>query len=97
MARIPLQRIDVLLLGTAVEITVTFDKEDPTATITIEDEYENTRVDEASMTKLSSTVFQYIFQSDEDWTACNFYATITAVKGEYTGKSQFVFEMRELS
>jgi hypothetical protein len=96
MSRIPISKIDDFLLGSAIEIIATFNIENPTVTITIEDNYDTTRIDDVAMTKLSSTAYKYIFQSDEDWIEGDYIITIKATDGTYTTYTQYFITLWEM-
>lgn len=96
MSRIPLSKIDDFLLGSAIEIIATFNIENPTVTITIQDNYESVKVDNVAMTKLSSTAYRYIFQSDTDWIEGDYIITIKATEGTYTTYTQYLITLWEM-
>jgi len=87
--------IESYSLGTVVKIQDVVSPADPdSVTITIVDSAGNTKVDTAAMTEEDSTTFYYIYQSAVGDVEGRYYATLKVTKGEYTGLSKTVFELR---
>lgn len=83
-------------LGTAVEITTVLSRGTPTSVkITIEDPYEVEKVSDAEMTSGGDRFYTYIWQSADTDTEGIYIATIEAVYGAYTAKSDASFELIE--
>lgn len=83
-----------LILGTAVKITVNLSVATPTAaTITIKDATNNTKVENASMTKIADYVYRYVYQTLSTDDYGDWQATISVTSDGYTSVSQAYFTM----
>lgn len=100
MKKIKVIKVDGnLVLGSTIVITAVLEydtTDSDTVKISIEDPNDTLKINEASMTKLSSTVYQYLYQSsitnDDDgvWTA-----TIKASSGSSIIYDSKTFEVAE--
>jgi len=85
--------------GTAVKITAVFDEAPDSVTITIENPFGTDKVDDESMTATTSTVYTYIWQTEdsssyeEGWHD----AIIKAVKGDYTSINYETFKIVDIT
>jgi hypothetical protein len=87
--------IDSYSLGTVVKIQDVVSPANPdSVTITIVDSVGTTKVDNAAMTEEDSTTFYYLFQSSVSDVEGRYYVTTKVIKGEYTGLSKTIFELR---
>ncbi len=83
------------IMGTAVKITAILDTESPDSVqITVEDESQAKLVTKADMTQENTTVWSYVFQSQDSGRSPGTYrAIIFAKKGAYTSVTKQEFDM----
>lgn len=85
-------------LGTSLDITVVLDEESPDSVkITIEDASGVEEVTDVNMTEITTKVFTYTFQSDEQNVQGIYKAIIEVIKGNYTSISTVEFELYDVS
>jgi hypothetical protein len=89
-----------LYLGSTVTVTVVLDEDvesGDTVKITIEDPASTTKVDSVSMTSLTDSVFQYLYQSTSTDNSGDYIITIEATLNSKVIIDQRTFELVELS
>ncbi|MBU1864241.1 MAG: hypothetical protein KKH94_11300 [Candidatus Omnitrophica bacterium] len=88
-----------MIVGTCVKISDEIEVEgggnpDSVTIVSIKDPAGKTVLEDTAMAQEGETsVWAYIWQTEDTFTPGDFTALIKAVKGDYSGKSEFVFEL----